>query len=101
LSDAFDNASDPRTVEKKEKLQRERGRAKEDFIRASLGTREGRIWFWDLLDECGVFRNPWTANALVTAHACGEMNVGQKVLAEVVRIVPDYFSTMLKENESD
>jgi hypothetical protein len=101
LSDAFDNASDPRTVEKKEKLQRERGRSKEDFIRASLGTREGRIWFWDLLDECGVFRNPWTANALVTAHACGEMNVGQKVLAEVVRIVPDYFSTMLKENESD
>jgi hypothetical protein len=101
LSDAFDNASDPRTVDQKEKLQRERSRAKEDFIRASLGTREGRIWFWDLLDECGVFRNPWAANALVTAHACGEMNVGQKVLSEVVRIVPDYFSTMLKENESD
>jgi hypothetical protein len=93
-----DSPGDVRTVEKREKLRRERDRAKEDFVRAALGSREGRIWFWDLLARCGVFRNPWTANALVTAHACGEMNVGQEVLAEVTRLVPDYFATMLKEN---
>jgi hypothetical protein len=98
-SEPGDSPSDRRSVKKSEKIRRERDRAKEDFVRAALGSREGRIWFWDLLDDCGVFRNPWTANALVTAHACGEMNVGQKVLAEVVRLVPDYFSTMLKENE--
>jgi hypothetical protein len=93
-----DYSNDPREVEKDEKLQRERERAKEDFIRRALGTREGRIWFWDLLARCGIFRNPWTANALVTAHACGEMNIGQEVLADITRTVPDYFATMLKEN---
>lgn len=81
-----------------EKLRRERDRAKEDFVRASLNTREGRIWFWDLLARCGVFRNPFTANALVTAHSCGEMNIGQELMADIVRLVPDYFATMLKEN---
>jgi hypothetical protein len=91
-----DSPGDVRTVEKREKLRRERDRAKEDFVRAALGSREGRIWFWDLLARCGVFRNPWTANALVTAHACGEMNVGQEVLAEVTRLVPDYFATDAK-----
>lgn len=93
-----DYANDVRSVERDEKLQRERERAKEDFVRNALTTREGRLWFWDLLGRCGVFRNPWTANALVTAHACGEMNIGQEVLSEITRIVPDYFATMLKEN---
>jgi hypothetical protein len=94
----FESASDPRRVEKSEKLRRERDRAKEDFIRGALGSREGRIWFWDLLARCGVFRNPWTANALVTAHACGEMNIGLETLSEITRLVPDYFAVMLKEN---
>jgi hypothetical protein len=93
-----DSPGDVRAVEKNEKLRRERDRAKEDFVRAALSSREGRIWFWDLLARCGVFRNPWTANALVTAHACGEMNIGQELLGEVTRLVPDYFATMLKEN---
>jgi hypothetical protein len=104
MSDADDSdsleysPSDRRAVEKGEKVRKERDRAKKDFVRAALGSREGRIWFWDLLGRCGVFRNPWTANALVTAHACGEMNIGQEVMAEIVSVVPDYFATMLKEN---
>jgi hypothetical protein len=99
--DEVGSTSNPRRKTKDEKLQRERDRAKEDFIRASLSTREGRIWFWDLLGRCGVLHNPWTANALVTAFACGEMNIGQEVLADITRLVPDYFATMLKENNNE
>jgi hypothetical protein len=57
--------------------------------------------FGTYLRRCGVFRNPWTANALVTAFACGEMNIGQEVLADITRLVPDYFATMLKENNNE
>jgi hypothetical protein len=93
-------ASDRRAVEKKVKADRERARAKEDFLRSALGTREGRIYFWDFLSRCGLFRNPWTANALVTAFNSGELNIGQETFAEIVRLMPDYFATMLKENQN-
>lgn len=84
------------------KLQRkhieEDRRAREEGLRSLLQTYEGRRYFWLLLEDCGVFRNPFTGNALTTSFNAGEQNVGQKLLAHLIQTAPETFTVMQKEN---
>ena len=90
-------------VEKQvQKLQKRHLREDEmtwqDGIKLVMSTQQGRRMVWLFLAECGVFRNPATANALSTQFACGEMNVGQRLLARITELAPDAFLVMQKES---
>lgn len=65
-----------------------------------LSTADGRRFVWLFLADCGVNRNPFSNNALSTSFNCGELNVGQKLLAEITVADPDAFLVMQKENVS-
>lgn len=72
--------------------------ARENGLRLLLSTADGRRFAWLFLADCGVFRNPFNGNALNTAFAAGELNIGQRLLAEITETAPEQFLLMQKEN---
>lgn len=71
--------------------------ARLEFIRAAMGTREGRIFFWWLLSIGKYGVNPFSHDALAMAFGCGEQNVGQQILGEMLVAVPTSFPDMMLE----
>lgn len=67
-------------------------------IKILLSSADGRRFAWLFLEECRVFQQPFNGNALSTAFACGELNVGQRFLAQLTQADPDAFLVMQKEN---
>lgn len=72
-------------------------RAKElEDLRFVLSDKRGRRVINRLLEKTGVYRNPFTGNS-ETYFRCGEMNIGQFVIAEVQAVSPDSYTNLLKE----
>jgi hypothetical protein len=69
----------------------------QEVIKTLLGLPKGRKFFWWLLEQTQQGQQPFTSNALTTAFNCGELNVGQKVLARMVELDPVGYVTMLQE----
>jgi hypothetical protein len=57
----------------------------------------GRAWLHSLLEACHVFATSHTANALNTAFAEGERNIGLLILNDVMAACPDQYVVMMKE----
>jgi len=62
---------------------------------------EGRRFLWWLLEIGKIGHQPYAGNALNTAFACGELNVGQRILDRIISVSPDGYLTMMKENEDE
>lgn len=92
-----EDIGDRKTVERKKLTARLKDKDRLDYLKGVLASPQGRAWVWDMLSMCGVFHNPMRADAADTAFACGEMNVGQKILADVVRADPGAYVTMMNE----
>ena len=72
-------------------------RAKEiEDLRFVLNDQRGRRVFNRLLEKTGVYRNPFTGNS-ETYFRCGEMNIGQFIVAEVQAVSPESYTNLLKE----
>src|SRR4051812_28301611 len=56
-----------------------------------------RRLLWWLLEVGRVGVQPYTGNALATAFACGELNVGQRILDRITSVSPDGYVNMMKE----
>jgi hypothetical protein len=82
-------------------LERQAQARRDDFVRAAVTTREGREYIYWLLELARMGRNPFTSNALTTAFACGELNVGQQVQAHLIEVAPNAFLKMLAEKEEE
>ena len=67
------------------------------FIKHAMGVVDGRVYFHRLLVRCHVFSNPFDGNARVSAFNCGELNIGQQVFADIMRLVPDDYVQMMRE----
>lgn len=67
-------------------------------LRQLLSTADGRRFAWLFLADCRVFQQPFNGNALGTAFNCGELNVGQRFLAQLTEADPDAFLVMQQEN---
>jgi hypothetical protein len=71
--------------------------ARDGFLNHAMGVVDGRMYFHNLLVRCHVFANPFHGNANVTAFNCGEFNVGQQLLADIMRVCPDEYVQMMRE----
>jgi len=78
----------------------ERARFEEDF-KWLVGHKPGRRIVWWLLSQARVFQNPWRSSANEMSFVAGNMNLGQMLLAEVLSIAPDSFTTMMREAHDD
>ena len=82
------------------KFQKEDEQTTLDAIRLLMASATGRRFLWLQLSELHVFYNPFATNALQTAFNCGELNVGQRLLAKITEADPDAFLVMMKENQN-
>lgn len=91
------NASDRKDIRRAEKAAALHHSNKMAFLRAAMGSSEGRAWFHDLLTFCHLFSDPFTGNALQEAYSKGERNVGLALFADIVRECPDQYLQMMRE----
>jgi hypothetical protein len=66
-------------------------------LRFVLADKRGRRTLLRLLEKTGVYRNPFTGNS-ETYFKCGEMNIGQWLIAEVQAVDSNSYAELLKEN---
>lgn len=100
-SDPLDiDASEAAAAEKADEERAQQIISDDDFL-WWIGDKRGRRALHQLLSETGVFRNPYVnSDGDLTAFRCGEMNVGQRLLAKLLRLSPETFHIMTKEHEN-
>lgn len=71
-----------------------------DYLRRAMSTIEGRAWFYELLEFCGIFDGTFVPDALALAFRAGARNVGLKTFAELQSACPDHYLTMMREHHA-
>jgi hypothetical protein len=97
----MDDRAEKRHISKLKAAEAQRKLRIDDFIRQSMETARGREFMYWLLSLCRMGQNPFTSNALTTSFACGELNVGQQVQAQIIENSPANFLKMLAEKEEE
>lgn len=92
------DAGDPVQVKKREASAKELERRRIAGLKAMVENADCRLWLWDLLGNCGIYRSSFTGNS-ETFFKEGQRNVGLKVQAELVRYFPESYVTMMREGE--
>lgn len=92
------DTNDPAAVKEKAKQVKQDEKARATMIKAIMDLPQGRKWIWEILTWCHVFSNPFATNAMIMAHNCGEMNIGQRMMADIMSACPDTWQQMVKEN---
>ena len=88
------NRKDIRAAEKAAKLS-ELNRV--NFLVAAMSTAQGREWFYDLLEFCHIFNDPFSGQALLEAYRKGERNVGLRLFSDILTHCPDSYAQMIRE----
>lgn len=70
-------------------------------INQLAATVEGRRFLWWLLQVGKVGTQPFAANALNMSFNCGELNVGNTILARIATVNPAVYVRMQQENENE
>lgn len=70
----------------------------DDDMKWLMEQKRGRRIVWRQLEDAGVFRSSFNQSASVMAFQEGQRNGGLKLLAQVMRITPASYSTMIEEN---
>lgn len=97
----MDDKAEKRQNQRLALLDRQSKFRRDEFVRAALTTKEGREYIYWILELAKMGRNPYSGNALSTAFACGELNVGQQVQAHIIEVAPNAFLKMLAEKEEE
>lgn len=72
----------------------------DEAARAMLSTYRGRKYLWWLLKISKFGLQPFSGNALTTSFYCGELNVGQQIVAHLTKVDPQGYIKMLQEQEN-
>ena len=96
----MDNAADRKAIRQKEKQSRIAEASRQSVLHTVMSTIEGRTFIWDFLASCHIFTTTFTGDALTSAFAEGERNVGQRLLSGIMVVCPDqYIQAMREANE--
>jgi hypothetical protein len=91
------NAADRKDIRAAEKLAAEIERERDEFIVASMSVTQGRTYFHNLLSRCHLFNSSFAPDPHVTAFSEGERNIGLQIYADILRLSPNQFITMMQE----
>lgn len=98
MANPFEVRDDPADTKRKQHLANDQ-LAADEFIRNVLKTRSGRKFFWRFLELTHIFEISWVPGSFdSTAFREGERNVGQRMLADIVRVAPEAWLEMMKEH---
>ena len=91
------NAGERKDVRRLEKESKLADQNRREFMAGVMSTQPGRLWMFDKLQACHIFASSFTTNALQTAFAEGERNVGLQLLNDIMQACPDQYVLMMKE----
>ena len=92
------DAGDIKSVKALEKEVKSEAATQNEFIRDMMLDVRGRKWFFNLLTQCHILRNPFSPDPLRMSFDCGEMNIGQQVFVNLQSACPDLYLKMMEEN---
>src|SRR5690349_11779860 len=70
-------------------------------VSQSLASAEGRQFLWELLRIGRWATNPFLSDPYKTAFNCGELNVGQQIMALIEEADPEGFMVLQQEQLND
>lgn len=73
----------------------------DDAVKSMLQHALGRKLLWWLLQIGRVGAQPFVQDPLITAFNCGELNIGQQVLARLISVDPQGYVTMQTEHANE
>lgn len=85
----------------KRRWQREDEARIDSAVSKAIVDAEGRKFLWWLLEIGRIGMQPFAGNALNTAFACGELNIGQRILDRIISVSPEGYLTMMQENNDE
>jgi hypothetical protein len=94
------NAAERRDVRRAEKADRLWEKDRHEFIRGVMALGPGRRWILEVLELCHIFRTTFSGEALTSAFAEGERNVGLRILGDVISSCPDQYIQMMREKNA-
>ena len=95
-----DNAADRKSIRRKEKAAKLAEANRHATITNLMSTSFGREWVWDILTQCHCFSTTFNGEALSSAFAEGERNVGLRLLSDILTACPDqYIQAQRESNE--
>lgn len=97
LQQPFD-AGNEKSVARKRKSAQERIADRDEALRAFMTHEQGRAWVAWLLGQCHINMFIEANNAIHLSRLEGERNIGVLVQNELVRLCPDDYVKMLREN---
>lgn len=98
MDDTLRDTSDPRQVEKAIKAAKTKAEVREEGLLQLMKSVQGRAWLYGLIELCGPGQNPFVADALRTAFNCGELNIGNQLVAQCHACSTELYLVMMKEN---
>jgi hypothetical protein len=93
------NAGNAKHVARRAKAAKRREKIKTEALIRLIESPGGRAWLWDLLTSCHVFTSFPLTDAIHLAGAHGERNVGLRIFAQVMKLDPNLYYTMARENQ--
>jgi len=100
--DPLDERAQEAAKSEQDKARRLRQQIDEDDFNWLMSDKRGRRFVWrQVLEVTGVFRNPFTGEDARTNFRCGEMNVGQHLLAKIHQLCPEKYHLMVKEAQKN
>ena len=97
----MNEADEKQRFDKLKRIEAQRKLRLDNFVSEAMKLREGREFFYWLLELGRIGRNPFTANALTTSFNCGEQNVGLQIQAHIIATAPKDYLKMLTEKEEE
>jgi hypothetical protein len=92
------NAADRKSVRRLEKAAKLAESNRRAVITQLMSTAPGREWVWDILAQCHCFATTFNGDALTSAFAEGERNVGLRLLADILAACPDQYIQAQRES---
>lgn len=92
---------DERTVKKLQNKAKQAQLARDDFVKAAVGTAQGREYLAWIMGLGQPNANPYAGNALATAFRCGEANVSQLIVAHLLATAPEGYFNILREQQKE
>ena len=94
------NAADRKSIRRLEKAVKFADEQRRAVITSLMSTAPGREWVWNILTQCHCFSTTFNGEALSSAFAEGERNVGLRLLSDVLTACPDqYIQAQRESNE--
>jgi hypothetical protein len=97
MANEFDASDEKQVQDRKSKLGRQAA-ADQQVVSNLVSTEPGRSWLYRFLESCHCFSLSFDPESdRISAFREGERNIGNRLLADLVKASPDTYVLMMKE----